>query len=45
MKKDVFCVVVRIIDYLDVHDTCQRNVVVILIFNYKNYFRLGPDLS
>lgn len=30
MEKNVYYVVVKIIDYLDVQDTCPRNVVVML---------------
>ena len=40
--------VVKIINYLDVQDMFQKNVVVsIKIINLKKkyYFRLGPDLS
>jgi hypothetical protein len=46
MKKNVYYVDVKIINYLDVPDISQRNVVATKITNLKNgYFRLGPDLS
>ena len=41
IKKNVFYVVVKIIDWLDVLNIFQKNVIVLMI----DYFRLGPDLS
>ena len=40
-QKNVFYVVVEIIDYLDVVHIFQKNVIVIR----NDYFLLGPDLS
>jgi len=47
MEKNVFCVDVRIINYLDALDISQKNAVALKkIINLKNnYFSLDPDLS
>ena len=48
MEKNVCYVVVKIINYLDVQDTLQKNAVATMNISKlkkNSYFRLGPDLS